>query len=62
MHYIFGIFKPLQINHVCERFRPHGIPEDVRKQPNTDRDLNADRNSRKELWSNDLFDALNQDM
>ena len=24
MHYIFGIFRPLQINHVCDNFRPHG--------------------------------------
>ena len=22
---IFGIFRPLQINHVCDNFRPHGI-------------------------------------
>ena len=25
MRYIFGIFRPLQINHVCENSRPHGI-------------------------------------
>ena len=24
IHYIFGIFKPHQINHVCDNFRPHG--------------------------------------
>ena len=24
MHYIFGIFKSLQINYVCDNFRPHG--------------------------------------
>ena len=24
LHYIFGIFRPLQINHVCDNFRPHG--------------------------------------
>ena len=24
MHYIFGILRPLQINHVCENFHPHG--------------------------------------
>ena len=24
MHYIFRIFKPLQINHVCDNFHPHG--------------------------------------
>ena len=27
MHYIFGIFRPFQINHVCENFHPHGMPE-----------------------------------
>ena len=26
MHYIFGIFRPLQKNNVCETFRPHGTP------------------------------------
>ena len=26
MHYIFGILQPLQINHVCDNFRPHGNP------------------------------------
>ena len=25
MHYIFRIFRPLQINHVCDNFHPHGI-------------------------------------
>ena len=25
MYYIFGIFRPLRINHVCGNFRPHGI-------------------------------------
>ena len=24
-HYIFGMFRPLRINHVCGTFRPHGI-------------------------------------
>ena len=24
MHYIFGIFRPLRINNVCDNFRPHG--------------------------------------
>ena len=24
IHYMFGIFRPLQINHVCAHFRPHG--------------------------------------
>ena len=24
MHCIFGIFRPLQTNHVCDNFRPHG--------------------------------------
>ena len=32
MHHIFGIFRPLQINHVCEIFRLLGI---VDKQTNT---------------------------
>ena len=25
MHYMFGLFWPLQINHVCEDFPPHGV-------------------------------------
>ena len=25
MHYIFVIFRPLQINHVCDNFRAHGV-------------------------------------
>ena len=34
MHYIFGLFRPLQIDHVRDHFRPHGslkvIPEALR--------------------------------
>ena len=29
MHYLFRIFRPLRINHICEDFRPHSIS----KQP-----------------------------
>ena len=25
MHYMFGKLRPLQINHVYDNFRPHGI-------------------------------------
>ena len=24
MHHVFGIFRPLRINHVCDNFHPHG--------------------------------------
>ena len=27
MHYILGIFRLLQINHVCDNFCPHGMPK-----------------------------------
>ena len=33
MHYIFGMLRPLQINHICDNFRPHGMHGLYRKAP-----------------------------
>ena len=40
MHYIFGIFGPLQRSHVCDNFRPHGATQ-IATAPAVSRALRA---------------------